>query len=79
MNYDNMTFSELRSYVLAHREDSEAVRALFNRRSPDETATWYPAPVDEEGVRVMEEAFKQKFGSSPKRGSSFEGGNDKPA
>ena len=76
MSYDKMSFSELRAYVLAHRDDDEAVRALFDRRSPDETAIWYPAPVDEEGVRVMEEAFRQKFGERFERGSQIEGGDD---
>ena len=40
-NFDQMTREELRYYVLEHRDDSEAIRALFSRRSPDETATWY--------------------------------------
>ena len=61
-NYSNMSLSELRAYVKKHITDDEAIRELFfNRRSPDETATWYPPPLNEEGMRIMEEAFRQKI------------------
>jgi len=42
-----------------HRDDDEAWGIFLDRRSPDETATWYPPPLDEEGVRIMEEAFRR--------------------
>lgn len=61
-NFSQMSLSELQSYVKEHRTDDEAIRELFvNRRSPDEKATWYPAPLDDEGIRIMEEAFRQKI------------------
>lgn len=34
-----MSKEELRAYVLTHRNDAEAIRALFSRRDPN--ATWY--------------------------------------
>ena len=40
-NFETMTRKELKAYVLAHRDDADAIRSLFNRRSPDETAIWY--------------------------------------
>lgn len=61
MKFDTMSKADLKAYVLAHRDDDEAFQALLSRRSPDETATWYPAPLDEEGVKAMEEAFRNKF------------------
>ena len=61
MRFDTMTKAELRAYVLAHRDDEEAFQALLSRRTPDETAMWYPAPLNEKGVEVMEDAFRKKF------------------
>lgn len=61
-NFSEMSLSQLRAYIKEHRTDDEAIRELFvNRRSPDDTATWYPPPLDEEGMRIMEEAFRQKI------------------
>lgn len=65
-NFKEMPKEELIAYIKEHRTDSEAIRELFvNRRSPEETATWYPAPLNEEGVRIMEEAFREKLGLPP--------------
>lgn len=60
-DFKEMTKSELLTYVREHRTDDEAIRELFvNRRSPDETATWYPAPLDPESIRITEEAIRNK-------------------
>lgn len=60
-NFKEMTKPELITYVKEHRTDDEAIRELFvNRRSPDETATWYPAPLDPESIRITEEAIRSK-------------------
>lgn len=65
-NFKEMSLEELIAYVKKHRTDSEAIRELFfNRRSSDETATWYPAPLDEQSVQIMEEAFRSKLGLPP--------------
>lgn len=60
-NFEQMSRAELKAYVLAHRDDNEAFEVLLRRRSSDKTATWYPPPLDEEGIRIMEEAFRQKI------------------
>jgi len=66
-NYDQMTTKELTAYVLSHREDDEAVTALISRRSPDEEATFYPAPYTPEGVpieeniKIMEKAIRDRI------------------
>ena len=56
-NFETMTRKELKAYVLAHRDDADAIRMLFNRRSPDETATWYSTNSHQE----IEEIFRHKF------------------
>jgi len=53
-----MSRTELRVYVVA-THDQEAIEELFiNRRNPN--AKKYPPPLDEEGIRSMEEAIRQK-------------------
>ncbi len=47
-NYDTMSWSELRAYILAHRDDLDALEALYARRSPDSEATWFTPPKTEE-------------------------------
>jgi len=60
-NFYEMTRAELLAYLKEHRDDDEAWGIFLDRRSPDETATWYPPPLDQEGIRVMEEAFRRKI------------------
>ncbi len=57
-NFKEMSRAELRAYVVA-THDQEAIEELFvNRRNPN--AKKYPPPLDEEGIRIMEEAIRQK-------------------
>ncbi len=66
-NFDAMSKAELKVYVLSHRDDDEAIRALFGRRNPpDSEATWYGpmytpegTPI-EENIRIAEEAIRQR-------------------
>ncbi|GAB1542178.1 hypothetical protein NUACC21_48520 [Scytonema sp. NUACC21] len=65
-NFAEMSTKELRAYVLAHREDIEAVEILFSRRTPDSEAVIYPSmfteddqPI-EENNRLIEEAIAQR-------------------
>lgn len=59
-DFKAMSLSELRDYVKQHRNDDEAIHELFvNRRNPN--ATKYPAPLDEVGIKIMEEAFRRKI------------------
>jgi hypothetical protein len=63
-NFKEMSRTELRAYVTQYRDDNEAWDAFFEKleqeRSPD--AKWYPLPLDDEGVRIMKEAFREKLG-----------------
>ncbi|MBD0301086.1 MAG: hypothetical protein ICV85_02595, partial [Tolypothrix sp. T3-bin4] len=43
---------------LSHREDTEALNALFNRRSPDSEAIWFHPPQSEEEHQQQFELFK---------------------
>jgi hypothetical protein len=66
-NFDEMSRTELKAYVLSHRDDDEAIRIFFGRRNPpDSKATWYGPmctpeglPI-EENIRIAEEAIKQR-------------------
>ncbi len=65
-NFAQMSTKKLRAYVLAHREDGEAVEILFSRRTPDGEAVIYPSMFTEDGqpieenMRIIEEAITQK-------------------
>ncbi|MBN4005369.1 hypothetical protein [Nostoc sp. LPT] len=61
-NFSKMSRQELRAYILAHREDDEAIEALIKRRSPNNPT--YPFPETNEDLRKMEEILKKKLGSS---------------
>jgi hypothetical protein len=54
-NYDAMSRSELRAYILQHRDDVEAIEIFFARRSPDSEAVIFPpAKTEEEWQQQME-------------------------
>ena len=57
-SFKEMSRAEHRAYVVA-THDQEAIEELFvNRRNSN--AKKYPPPLDEEGIRIMEEAIRQK-------------------
>ncbi|XGV99891.1 MAG: hypothetical protein ACAF41_13285 [Leptolyngbya sp. BL-A-14] len=66
-DYAEMSRSELKAYVLEHRDDLEAIRALFHH--PDVEGKWIKMPplVDENGqpieenIRFAEEAFRKRI------------------
>ena len=63
-NFNEMTVPELRKYVLAHRDDMEAIRALFHH--PSLRYQEMPPLVTEDGmpsaenIRLAEEAIKKR-------------------
>ena len=73
-NFAEMSTKELRAYVLAHREDVEALEVLFSRRTPDSEAIIYPSMFTEDGKpieenkRIIEEAIAQRI--QPKNNQS---------
>ena len=65
-NYEAMTKSELRKYVLNHKDDMEAIRLLF--KTPNENQIQrYPSICTEDGetipenLQIMEQAIKNKL------------------
>ncbi len=44
-NYEKMTFTELRAYVVKNHDDIKALRFLMSKRDPDSTK--YPVPITE--------------------------------
>ena len=56
-NYKEMSFAELRKYIVQHQDDEEARHEmLINRRNPN--ATVYPANMSAE---EMDKVLKQKI------------------
>ncbi len=62
-DFSKMSRQELRAYVLAHREDDDAIEALINRGNPHSPK--YPFPQTEEDFREMEEMLKRKLDNRP--------------
>lgn len=62
-DFSKMSRQELRAYVLAHREDDDAIEALIKRGNPHTPK--YPFPQTEEDFREMEEILNRKLGSRP--------------
>lgn len=62
-DFRKMSRQELRAYILAHREDDDAIEALIKRGNPHTPK--YPFPQTEEDFREMEEILKRKLGSRP--------------
>ena len=64
-NFEEMSVPDLRAYVLEHRDDIEAIRALFKHHY----LKWQPMPPlctpegvpIQENIRIAEEALKQKI------------------
>ncbi len=60
-DFSKMTRQELRNYILAHREDDDAIEALIKLGNPHSPK--YPFPKTEDDFREMEEILKQKLAS----------------
>ena len=61
-DFSKMTRRDLRAYVLAHRDDDEAIEALIKRGNPNSSK--YRFPQTDEDLREMEELLRKKLGSS---------------
>lgn len=60
-DFETMSMAELKTYVMSHRDD-DAAWAKYIARLVASDPKWYPAPIDQEGVEIMEEAFRQRLG-----------------
>ncbi len=61
-NFETMSKAELRAYVLKHKEDKEALRALMSRRDPNSIK--YNFPNTEEGREQTKAVIKRKIEGS---------------
>jgi hypothetical protein len=58
-NYEQMSFTELRAYVVENREDIEALRFLMRKRDPNSKG--YPMPVTEADMQAQMEIIRRKI------------------
>lgn len=58
-DFSQMSRKDLKNYVLTHRDDLEALHALYERRSPDSEAVWFKAPKTFEDMEQMTKQFEQ--------------------
>ena len=65
MNFKEMPSKELKNYVLNHRHDDEAFEEYRSRLKPSSPA--YSFPKTEEGLKQMEEVFRQKIQETENR------------
>lgn len=73
-NFEEMSVPDLRAYVLEHRDDIEAIRALFYHpslkwRTMPPLATKDGVPI-EENIRLSKEAIKQRIEQIEKKSES---------
>lgn len=61
-DFSKMTRQELRAYILAHREDDEAIKVLSGRGNHYSPKHRFPQ-IDGD-LREMEEILRRKLGSS---------------
>lgn len=60
-DFANMNTSDLRSYVLQHREEAEAFYTLMDRLN-NKSSVSYPCPNTPENLEVMKRAIREKLG-----------------
>lgn len=61
-DFSQMSRQELRAYILAHRDDDEAIETLIRMGNPNSPV--YPFPQTDEDLKEMEKILKRKLGSS---------------
>lgn len=77
-DFTNMSRKELKDYVLTHRDDLEALHALYERRSPDSEAVWFKAPTTLEDIKQMENLFDQALKEWEQKRRDREQEHDQP-
>ncbi len=69
-NFEEMTKAELRGYVLQHRDDLNALEALFDRRNSESNAIVFHAPQSKEEEQQQFELFKRLINEREGQGDS---------
>lgn len=61
-DFATMTTSDLRTYVLKHRDDLSAFYILMDRLNTNPSSVSYPCPNTPENLEVMKRAIREKLG-----------------
>lgn len=61
-DFKSMSKSELRAYVLEHREDQEAFYEFMDRLNANRSVKTYPCPNTPENEEIMRKAIQEKLG-----------------
>ncbi len=59
-NFDQMTRKELRTYILQHRNDADAIHAMVLKITNDPNTRWYKPEDAERFPEIYEEHRKRK-------------------
>jgi hypothetical protein len=59
-DFSQMSRSELREYLIHHRNDTEAWGEFISRPKPNSKR--YPPPLNQEGMQIAEQVFREKLG-----------------
>jgi hypothetical protein len=62
-DFDQMTQSELRAYVIAHPDDQKAFHAFVDRKSANASPETFSPPQSQSDVEEMERLIQQKVKS----------------
>lgn len=61
-DFDTMSVAELKAYVFAHKQDTEAFYRLIDRLKADNPdPPRYPAPTTPETFAIMEKAMRERM------------------
>ncbi|MGV0025503.1 DUF6887 family protein [Phormidesmis priestleyi] len=66
-DYAKMSWKELRTYCLQHRDDLDAIESFFSRRSPDSEAVLFHPPKTEEEWQQQLEIIRPILEKKPKQ------------
>jgi len=61
-DFADMNVSELRAYVLAHREDETAFQTLIDRLKVNASGVRYPCPNTPETIAITQKAIQERVG-----------------
>ncbi len=61
-DFATMNTSDLRTYVLKHRDDQSAFYVLVDRLNTKPSSVTYPCPNTPENLEVMKRAIREKLG-----------------
>lgn len=61
--FETMDMVELKTYVISHR-DNKIAWAKYIQRLIATDKKWYPAPIDEPGIEILQQVLTERFGTA---------------